>query len=121
MVPHWVMQPFSTDPAYLKLELQNQSIDLQNDHESKINFKENKFDVFWCKVSEKYPLMWNETRAWILSIPTSYLVEKEFSAVTLLQSKQRNHLSISKWGDLHMYFANLSPDIKELAKAYPPH
>ena len=120
-VTHWVIQPFSTDAADLKVELQNQFIDLQNDGESKINFKEDRYDVFWCKIFEKYPLMWNEARAWILSFPTSYLVEKGFSAVTLLQSKQRNRLSISKRGDMRMYLTNLSPNIKELAKALQAH
>ena len=32
-VPRWVIQPFSTDPADLRVELQDQFIDLQNDDE----------------------------------------------------------------------------------------
>ena len=45
-VPHWVIQPFSTDPADLKVELQNQFIDFQNDDGSKMNFEEDRYDVF---------------------------------------------------------------------------
>jgi len=37
---------------------------------------------------------------WALSFPTSYLVEQGFSAVTLMLSKQINHLLIHKRGDL---------------------
>ena len=38
-VPRWVIQPFSTDPADLRVELQDQFIDLQNDDETKMNLK----------------------------------------------------------------------------------
>ena len=99
-VPHWEIQQFPANPAGLKVELQDQFIDLQNDDKFKINFEEDRYDIFCCKASGKYPLIWNEVRAWVLSFPMSYLVEKEFSAVTLLISKQRNRLFISKRGDL---------------------
>ena len=38
-VPRWAIQPFSVDPADLKVELQDQFIDLHNDDEFKMNFK----------------------------------------------------------------------------------
>ena len=87
-VPRWLIQPFSADPADLRVELQDQFIDLQNDDEFKMNYEEDRYDIFWCKASGKYPFIWNEVRAWALSFPTSYLVEKGFSAVTLLISKK---------------------------------
>ena len=83
-VPPWVIQPFSAEPTYLKVELQDQFIDLQN--EFRMNFKEDRYHIFWGKASGKYPLIWNEVKAQVLSFPTSYLVEKEFSAATLLLS-----------------------------------
>ena len=58
-----VIQPFSTDPADLKVELQNQFIHLQNDDKSKLNFKKDSYDIFWRTVSGKYPLIWNEVRS----------------------------------------------------------
>ena len=73
-VPRWVIQLFSADPADLKVEVQDQFIDLQNDVEFKMNFEEDRYDIFWCK----YPLIWNEVRAWVLSFPTSYLEKKGF-------------------------------------------
>jgi len=39
---------------------------------------------------------------WVLSFPTSYLVEKGFMALTLMLSKQRNRLLIHKRGDLRL-------------------
>ena len=77
--------------------------------------------MFWCKASGKYPLIWKEVRAWVLSFSTSYLIEKEFSALTLLLSKQRNRLSISKRDDLQLYLAETFPNIKKLVKDHQAH
>ena len=55
--PRWVIQPFSTDAADLKVELQDQFIDLQNDDEFKMNFEEDRYDIFWCKAFGKYLLI----------------------------------------------------------------
>ena len=40
-----VIQPFSTDFADLKVELQGQFIDLQNDDEYKMNCKKDRWDI----------------------------------------------------------------------------
>ena len=69
-VPCWVIQPFSADPADLKVELQDRFIDLQNDDEFKMNFKEDRYDIFWCEASGKYLLTWNNVRAWVFSFPS---------------------------------------------------
>nr|XP_039259582.1 SCAN domain-containing protein 3-like [Styela clava] len=90
-VPRWIVQPFSAEPADLKVELQDQFIDLLHDEKSKMDFTDDRYDVFWCRSSSKYPTIFEEVEPWILSFPTSYMVEKGFSAVTLLLSKQRNH------------------------------
>ena len=79
------------------------------------------YNTFWCQASGKYPLIWNEVRALVLSFLTSYLVEKGFSAVTLLLSKQRNLLFISKRGDLQLYLTKMSPNIKKLIEDHQAH
>ena len=99
-VPSWVLQLFCAEPTDVELELQEQFIDLQSDDESRLSFKEDRYDLFWCQVASKYPLLWKEAIMWVISFPTSYLVEKGFSAVTLMLSKQRNRLSITKRGNL---------------------
>ena len=58
------------------------------------------------------------------SFPASYLIEKEFLVMTLLLSKQRNRLSISKRGDLRLYLTEMSLNIKKLVEdrqAHPSH
>nr|XP_039259580.1 SCAN domain-containing protein 3-like [Styela clava] len=120
-VPRWIVQPFSAEPADLKVELQDQFIDLLHDEESKMDFTDDRYDVFWCRSSSKYPTIFEEVEPWILSFPTSYMVEKGFSAVTLLLSKQRNRLSITKRGDLRLFLTKMSPKIKKLAEEHQAH
>jgi len=47
---------------------------------------------------------------WVLSFPTSHLVEKEFSAVTLMLSEQRNRSFTHKRGDLRLHLTKMSPN-----------
>ena len=50
------------------------------------------------------------------SFPTSYLVEKEISAVALMLSKQKNRLLIHKRGDLRLYATKRLPSFVKAAK-----
>lgn len=120
-VPIWISQPFTADPMHIKTELQEDLIDLQNDEEAKAMFIGDRYDLFWCKLSDKYPLLWKFVKLHVLSFPTSYLVEKGFSAVTLLLSKQRNRLSITERGDLQLYLTKMVPDVKKLVAQKQPH
>ena len=120
-VPSWVLKPFCAEPTDIELELQEQFIDLQSDDESRLSFKEDRYDLFWCQVASKYPLLWKEAIMWVISFPTSYLVEKGFSAVTLMLSKQRNRLSITKRGDLRLYLTKMSPNVSKLCEGHQAH
>jgi len=44
----------------------------------------------------------------------SYLVEKEFSAVGFILSKQRNRLNICECGELRLLFNEFQPDVEKL-------
>ena len=111
----------ATESTDIEVELQEQLIDLQNDDESKMNFKDDRYDLFWCQVADKYELLWKEARMWVLSFPTSYLVEKGFSAATLMLSKQRNRLTIHERGDLRLYLTKMSPNISKLCEGHQAH
>ena len=76
----------------IRVELQEQLIDLQYDNEFKVFFKKDHYDLFWCQIVDKYHLLWKEPRMWVLSFPTSYLVVKGLSAVILMLSQQGNCL-----------------------------
>jgi hypothetical protein len=51
----------------------------------------------------------------LLSYPLTYLVEKGFSVVVQLLTKQRNQLDICNKGDLRLALTNIEPDIVTLA------
>lgn len=117
-VPDWIIRPFNVDAMMVPIHLQEEFIDLQNDEETKSTFQSERYDVLWQSVSEKYPLLWKEVKLLILSFPTSYLVEKGFSAVTNLLTKKRNRLSITERGDLRLYLTKFTPDISKLARKH---
>ena len=89
-----------------------------------MNFEEDRYNTFWCKVLGKCPLIWNKVKSMGSFIFDALLGEKGFSAVTLLLSKQRNRLSISKRGDLRLYLTKMYPNIKKIIddhQAHPSH
>ena len=45
--------------------------------------------IFLIEVSENYPLLWIKVKLFILSFPSSYLVETEFSAVNHVLPKKK--------------------------------
>lgn len=113
-IPGWVFDPFM-DIEHVEEEYQNELIALQNDDELKVKFKKSYAD-FWLqqKLHEQYPLLWNKVQALFIAFPTSYLVERGFSVVSLLLTKQRQTLKIHERGDLRLFLTNLSPDISRL-------
>ncbi|CAH1959448.1 unnamed protein product [Acanthoscelides obtectus] len=71
---------------------------LYSDFESRFeetNFK-NGYQQFWLQnnIPVTYPVLWNIARKFLISFPSSYLVERGFSAVTNLLTKKRNRLDI---------------------------
>ena len=105
----------------IRVELQEQLIDLQYDNEFKVFFKKDHYDLFWCQIVDKYHLLWKEPRMWVLSFPTSYLVEKGFSAVNLMLSKQRNRLLLHERGDLRLYLTKMYPNVSKLCEVHQAH
>ena len=63
-------------------------------------------------------------KLFFIAFPTSYLVERGFSAVSRLLTKQRNKLIITERGDLRLLLTNLHPDVDSLIamhQAHPSH
>jgi hypothetical protein len=54
----------------------------------------------------------------LLSFPSTYLVEKGFSVVVQILTKQRNRLDICNKGDLRLALTNIEPDIATLATTH---
>jgi hypothetical protein len=115
-IPDWVINPFLADAYNANQNLIEQLIDLQNDIEAQIQFQQTGYEAFWAKEQSKYPQLWQEVKLLLIAFPSSYMVERGFSAVLNLLTKQRNRLQICKRGDLRLLLSNIEPDINELAK-----
>ena len=95
---------------------------LRNDFELHVMLKKSRRD-FWLQecISERYPALWNIAKKFFIAFPTSYLVERGFSAVAQLLGKQRQRLDIVKRGDLRIFLSNIKPDIEKLVSSHQAH
>lgn len=59
-----------------------------------------------------YSLLWKEVELPIMAFPSTYLVEKYFSAVQ--QTTHYNRLDICEKGDLKLMQTSIEPDINSL-------
>ena len=117
--PDWIIDPFSVDIDEVSLELQEELSDMHNDCVKKVRFKMMGYERFWqgMSVRNKFPNMWKVAKLLTLAFPTSYLVERGFSAVIQLLTKQRNKLDIPKSGDLRLLLTEMRPNVKNLLKS----
>ena len=117
-IPDWVVSPFLYDASSIHQNLREEIIDLQNDVEAQIHFNQLGYAAFWPKMQNNFPKLWQELKLLLLAFPSSYLVEKGFSAVLQILTKQRNKLNISERGDLRLRLTNIEPNIEDLARSH---
>jgi hypothetical protein len=89
-------------------------LEIQNDFELKPKFKKS-YQEFWLQkeIPDRYAVR-REIKKLLISFPTSYLVERGFSVVVRLLSKQRNRLQINQRGDLRLLLTEIKPNIRKL-------
>ncbi|XP_076812960.1 protein FAM200A-like [Clavelina lepadiformis] len=122
-IPDWIIDPFIhiSEQGPLAEEL----ITLQNDFELKPKFRIS-YQSFWLQreINVKYPHVWDRVKIFFTAFPSSYLVERAFSAVTMLLDNKRNRVDIVRRGDLRLFLTEMEPDIKKFMKllqAHPSH
>ena len=118
-IPVWILDPFSFE-AVDKLDnsLQTEFLDLKYDCEAKIIFKQGSYELAWVNLIDTYPQLWGKTEPLRISFPSTCLVEKGFSSVVQLLTKQRNKLDICLKGDLRLNLPNIKPDIQALTEIH---
>lgn len=121
-IPDWVLDPFSNVNIAISPQLEEELIELTTNEEIKIKFK-NGYQQFWLQKSipQLYPGLWSIVQQFLISFPSSYLCERGFSAVTTLLTKKRNHLQVTKRGDLRLFLSKIEPDINKLVKNHQIH
>ena len=80
--PDWVIYPQHESSLEGAGVLEEELISLRNDIELRPKLL-NSYQDFWLQkaVRERYPALWNKVKPYFIAFPTSYLVEKGFSAV----------------------------------------
>ncbi|CAH2015263.1 unnamed protein product, partial [Acanthoscelides obtectus] len=114
VIPPWIINPYG-DIEETNVIIQEELTELSTNEELKVQFK-NGYQQFWLQnnISVTYPVLWNIARKCLISFPSSYLVERGFSAVTNLITKKRNRLDIISRGDLRLTLTKLTPNVDNL-------
>ena len=81
------------------------------------------YQSFWLQneIKERYPHVWDLVKHFLIAFPSSYLVERAFSAVITLLHSERNCLEIVNRGDLRLFLTKLKPVIDKLITKHQPH
>lgn len=120
-IPKWVLDPFSNTETIDSAKLEEELIEVTTNEELKLKFKEG-YQVFWLQkqIPILYPGLWAVVQTFLIAFPSSYLVERGFSAVTNLLTKKRQRLQITNRGDLRMLLTKIEPNINELLAKHQP-
>ena len=87
--PDWIIDPFSVDIDEVSLELHEELSDMHKDCEKEFVLKRWDINGFVRECQyETNPNMWKVAKLLTFAFPTSYLVERCFSAVIQLLTKQ---------------------------------
>ena len=87
-LPDWVMNLFESNPELADVQMQESLIDLENDEDMGSQFRAKGFTQMFFHAAERYQELLTRARIFLVAFPTSYLVEKGFSSVVLLHTKQ---------------------------------
>ncbi|XP_071032987.1 SCAN domain-containing protein 3-like [Parasteatoda tepidariorum] len=98
----------------LTSSLQTEFLVLKYDCEAKVVFKKYGYELVWIKQMDCYSQLWKQTEPLLLSFPSTYLVERGFSSVFQLLTKQRDRLDICFKGDPRLNLTSIKPDIQTL-------
>ena len=122
VIPGWVINLFIEPSTEVPTHLEEELVSLQNDEDLKLKFKTS-YQAFWMQTAiPKYYLnLWKDIKLFFIAFLTSNLVERGFSAVSRLLTKQRNKLNITECGDLRLLLTNLHPDVNSLIAMHQDH
>ncbi|CAH1966363.1 unnamed protein product [Acanthoscelides obtectus] len=119
VIPPWIINPYGAIEETNDI-IQEEVTELSTNEE--LQFK-NGYQQFWLQnnIPVTYPVLWNIARKFLISFPSSYLVESGFSAVTNLLTKKRNRLDIISRGDLRLTLTKLTPNVDNLLLKHQVH
>ncbi|XP_043262496.1 SCAN domain-containing protein 3-like [Colletes gigas] len=121
-IPDWILDPFSSANTEESPQLQEELMEVTTNDELKFTFKSG-YQQFWLQkeIPTTYPEIWAAIQKFLIAFPSTYLVERGFSAVTNLLTKKRNRLQIVNRGDLRLLLTKIEPRITKLVAGYQVH
>jgi hypothetical protein len=121
VIPQWIIDPFG-EIEEMDVTLQKELIGVSTNEELKVQFRRG-YQQFWLQkdIPATYPNLWIVVRKFLIAFPSSYLVERGFSAVMNLITKKRNKLDIINRGDLRLNLTKLKPNIDSLLSNHQIH
>ncbi|GCC24129.1 hypothetical protein chiPu_0002529 [Chiloscyllium punctatum] len=121
-IPTWLTDPFISCAEEVDIRLQEEMTELQNDIAMRIRFSQMGEPLFWIQGATRccFRLLSEEAKRFALPFPTSYLVEKGFSAIARVQDKTRNRMDVVQRGDLRLLLTKIEPDVYDLARQHEP-
>ena len=117
-MPDWVIDPQNESSLEGASVLEEELTSLRNDIELRPKLS-NSYRISGCrKLSMNVIHSVEQSQAILLAFPTSYLVEKGFSAVSQVLCKQRNRPAVTDWGDLRLFLTAPKPETDKLASSH---
>ena len=124
-IPEWIITPFDVkfENRSVEPECEYELAELSMDIAAKFVFESRSLSDFWYNVNtrDKYPKLAAAAEPFLLTFPSSYMVEAGFSHVNAILSKQRNRLNLEEWGDLRLKLTNIQPNVNALVRAHQAH
>lgn len=121
---NWIKNPFENapGPSSLKVNEQEQLIDLTSDTSLKSKFKELSLLEFWIHIGKEFPTLSQKALKILIPFATTYLCETGFSALAAIKSKYRSRLNIAK--EVRVAISDITPRFDKLCsqkQAHPSH
>ena len=92
-------------------------IDLKNDGNLKLKYKELSINEFWIYIKPEYPQLAKRALTILLQFSTSYLCEFGFSALTSIKNNKRERLQTIE-EEMRVCLSNIRPRIKNICASH---
>ncbi|XP_039459195.1 protein ZBED8-like [Oreochromis aureus] len=112
--PAWVRQPFTfaVETADVNDEYLDEIIEIQQSQVQQQLFRTTTLSTFWCRQTDKYPIIAKEALDSFIPFVTTYLCEQSFSTMLDIKTKKRNRLFCEN--DMRVALAKVKPFISKL-------
>jgi len=109
-----IRNPFLRRVADVPTEVQEEFLELSNDHAAKDSFDSMELGSFWLQMRQMYPPLSKQALRLLIPFSTTYLCEAGFSSAVVIKAKARNKLGLED--DLRCALSTINPRIEMLNK-----